>query len=46
MGIIPSTLHPVKVDYRASNDSGESTCSKSYCVISDDRDHNAVAPSK
>ena len=36
-------LHPVVVYYKACNSSGESiVCSKSYCVVSDDRNHNAV----
>ena len=40
------TLHPVVVYYRYSVASGESMCCKSYCIVSDDREHNAIAVHK
>ena len=40
------TLHPVVVYYRDSVASGESLYCKSYCIVSDDREHNAIAVHK
>ena len=46
LGHIPVTLHPVVVYYKNDSTSDGSLNCKSFCVVSDEREHNAIAVHK